>query len=344
MRVPQPPCGIRASQRREIYVVSRCVWSPDSLPPSTTSAGWDEFSRIAFSGAVCASIGHGILVPLDTVKLKLQTAPSGKYKNIVDASVKVMREEGGFKTFVNGLQPEVLGSMVYGFISFGGTEIFRRTAPQVLGPVAALQYPVPILVLSSCLAASLAAIVSCPFQTVKVRMVADENFGPGGNMMGGFRRIVKEDGWFSLIQGVGPYMFKDVTFVLSKFSVFDVVSKAIYFNYPELTNDISQTLLVSLVSGIVAGMCAAVTSQPGDYLFAKANERKGATVITAWSNYVEAKNYGAVLSGLVPRLFYGGALIALQFVIYDYCRVLFHVSPGELNVFLDVVANLQSKS
>ena len=69
--------------------------------------GWNEFSRIAAAGAVCASIGHGALVPLDTIKLKLQTAPAGKYSNIVDASVKILRDEGGIKTFINGFQPEV---------------------------------------------------------------------------------------------------------------------------------------------------------------------------------------------------------------------------------------------
>lgn len=95
---------------------------------------------------------------------------------------------------------------------------------QSAGPVIALQYPVPILVLSSCLASAVAAIISCPFQTVKIRLVADDQFGPGGNMIGGFNRILKEEGAFSLIQGVGPFIFKDVTFVLSKFSVFDIVS------------------------------------------------------------------------------------------------------------------------
>lgn len=53
-------------------------------------------------------------------------------------------------------------------------------------------------------------------------------------------------------------------------------------------------LLVSLVSGTIAGMCAAITSQPGDYLFSKANEVKGATVGTAWQSYVEAKKWDAV--------------------------------------------------
>jgi hypothetical protein len=56
------------------------------------------------------------------------------------------------------------------------------------------------------------------------------------------------------------------------------------------------------------------------------------------------KSISQVWKGLGPRLIYGGLLIALQFVIYDYCRVLFHVSPGELNVFLDVFAGIASKS
>ena len=72
------------------------------------------------------------------------------------------------------------------------------------------------------------------------------------------------------------------------------MSKAIYFNYPDIKADITQTLLVSLVSGIIAGTCAAVTSQPGDYIFSKANERQGASFITAWNDYWEEKNYGVV--------------------------------------------------
>lgn len=55
---------------------------------------------------------------------------TGKYDNLWDASVKILTKEGGFKTFVNGFQPEFLGSAVYGFFSFGGTEVLRRTLAQ----------------------------------------------------------------------------------------------------------------------------------------------------------------------------------------------------------------------
>ena len=49
-------------------------------------------------------------------------------------------------------------------------------------------------------------------------------------------------------------------------------------------------------------------------------------------------------TGLPPRLVFSGALIALQFVIYDYLRVQLHVSPNELMEFLDVMATVGSTS
>jgi len=35
------------------------------------------------------AVAHGALVPLDTVKIRMQTAPQGTYKNFVDAGVQV---------------------------------------------------------------------------------------------------------------------------------------------------------------------------------------------------------------------------------------------------------------
>jgi solute carrier family 25 phosphate transporter 3 len=187
-------------------------------------AGGSEFGRIGISGAICASLAHAVLVPLDTVKIRLQTAPKGTYQSFFDATYKIMTREGGFNKFMIIFQPEIAGSALYGFFSFGGTELLRRQLSANLGPVAAIQYPIPILIFSSVLASTLSAVACTPFQAVKVRMVADDQFGPGGDMIGGLKRMVREDGWYSLVQGAPPYVIKNVLFVLSKFSVFDIVS------------------------------------------------------------------------------------------------------------------------
>ena len=53
------------------------------------------YARLAASGAVCASISHGLLVPLDTVKIRMQTAPPGKYASAADAAVTILTKVGG---------------------------------------------------------------------------------------------------------------------------------------------------------------------------------------------------------------------------------------------------------
>jgi len=304
--------------------------------------------RLAAAGAICASIGHGLLVPLDTVKTRLQTAPKGSYDGPVDAFVKVFRDEGGVGALLRGLQPEVVGFSIYGAISFGGTEFCRRFLAGAAGPENALLYQIPILMLGSALASVVAITLTCPFMAVKTRLIADESFA-GGSLAKGFTRIVREEEWQpSLFGGLVPLLLKDVTFVLSKFVVFDIIKTWLFFYFPEARDSLSSTLLVSLLSGSLAGVVSAVTSQPGDYLFAKSSQDAKATLgsawATYWSNAVNKGLWADILTGLPPRLVFSGALIALQFVIYDYLRVQLHVSPNELMEFLDVMATVGSTS
>ncbi len=190
--------------------------------------------RLSAAGAICASIGHGLLVPLDTVKTRIQTAPKGSYDGPTDAFVKVFRDEGGVGALLRGLQPEVVGFSIYGAISFGGTEFCRRFIAQAAGPENALLYQVPILMLGSALASVAAISLTCPFMAVKVRLISDEKFA-GGSLVKGLTRIIREEEWSSsLFGGLAPLMLKDVSFVLSKFVVFDIIKTAMFVSFPEV--------------------------------------------------------------------------------------------------------------
>jgi len=302
------------------------------------------YFRLAAAGAICASIAHGLLVPLDTVKTRLQTAPKGTYNGALDACIKVFRDEGGVSVLLRGLQPEVVGFSIYGAFSFGGTEFCRRWVAALVGPEGALLYPIPILMLGSAMASLIAVVFTCPFMAVKTRLIADESFA-GGSLIKGMNRIITEEEWqSSLFGGLVPLMLKDVLFVLSKFVIFDLIKTSIFFYFPEAYDSLSSTLFVSLLSGSLAGMVSAVTSQPGDYLFSKssasASANLGSAWATYWSNARSTGQWSEILTGLPPRIVFSGALTALQFVIYDYCRVQFHVSPNELMTFLDVMASV----
>lgn len=79
----------------------------------------------------------------------MQTAPQGTYDGLLDAAVKVLTKEGGLTALLRGLQvqtceasvsltrgrqPEVAGFGIYGALSFGGTEFFRRFFADLAGP------------------------------------------------------------------------------------------------------------------------------------------------------------------------------------------------------------------
>lgn len=46
-----------------------------SLTPVKPPTGIDLYSRFAFAGAVCCSITHGSLTPVDVVKTRIQLEP-----------------------------------------------------------------------------------------------------------------------------------------------------------------------------------------------------------------------------------------------------------------------------
>jgi hypothetical protein len=62
-------------------------------------------------------------------------------------------------------------------------------------------------------------------------------------------------------------MLKDVTFVLSKFVVFDLIKTALFLSYPEARDSLSASLLVSLVSGSLAGMVSLLVSTGINYWY-----------------------------------------------------------------------------
>jgi solute carrier family 25 phosphate transporter 3 len=106
---------------------------------------------------------------------------------------------------------------------------------------------------------------------------------------------------------------------MSKFVVFEKVSEAAFKAFPkESLSDAAQTG-VNLGSGLIAGMAAAVVSQPADTMLSKINKTKGAPGEGTMSRLVKiAKELGirGSYTGIGARLFMVGTLTAGQFAIY----------------------------
>ena len=173
--------------------------------------------------------------------------------------------------------------------------------------------------------------------------------------------MVREGGVLSLWAGLGPLLLREMLFSLPKFLVFQSGSAFLLARFPGIadTPTNADDLLVSLVAGAAAGVAGAIVSSPADALLTKqssggsggggASKQSGSSATSAPSfqpfaeGATESDDQGfdlsTVFAGAGVRCIFFAASISVQFLLYDYFRVLLRVSPSDLTEGLDVFAD-----
>ena len=220
-----------------------------------------------------------------------------------------------------GLGATAFGYFVQGWFKFGGVEFFKIKAVESLGEEAAWKNKTGIYLGAAAAAEFIADIFLCPLEAVRIRSVSDPEFCDG--LVDGFAKMLKMDGIGGFYAGFLPILAKQVPYTMAKFAVQGEAADAIYASMgkspAELSN--STNVGISLTSGVIAGVAAAVISHPADTLLSKIN-KKGAggdgPMLTRLMNI--AKEVGFVnlcTVGLLPRCVMIGTLTAGQFGIFD---------------------------
>jgi len=144
--------------------------------------------------------------------------------------------------------------------------------------------------------------------------------------------MLATDGVLGFYAGLGPILFKQVPYTMAKFAVQGKVAEIIYKargKTPE-TSTGGQQIVVSLMSGVVAGVAAAIISHPADTLLSKINKKGAGGEGSNTSRLINiAREMGIVnlcLTGLGPRCVMIGVLTAGQFGIFDSVMNVFGAS------------------
>jgi solute carrier family 25 phosphate transporter 3 len=289
------------------------------------------YVKAALSGGICCSITHGALCPVDVAKTRIQLDPS-KYPGGLLKTLNTIVKTEGIMTLTTGLGATAAGYFVQGWFKFGGVEFFKVNFAKALGEKKAWDNRVSIYLLSSALAEIIADLFLCPLEAIRIRSVSDASFPKG--VGSGIARMVQTDGVIrGLYAGLGPILFKQVPYTMAKFAVQGKVAEIIYKiqgSSPE-KNSKSSNISISLASGVVAGIAAAIISHPADTLLSMIN-KKGAKLEgegTAASLLRLAKQTGFTklcTTGLAPRCVMIGSLTAGQFGIFDSVMNVFGAS------------------
>jgi len=184
---------------------------------------------------------------------------------------------------------------------------------------------------ASAIAEFFADIALCPLEATRIRLVSQPSFANG--LVGGFGRILREEGPLAFYAGFGPILFKQVPYTMAKFAVFEIASEQLLKTLGRSKDSLTggQQTSLNLSAGLIAGMAAAVISQPADTLLSKINKSKGAPGQSTTSRLVQmAGQLGAkgLFTGMSARLVMIGTLTAGQFMIYGDIKKALNATGG----------------
>lgn len=284
--------------------------------PAPSAAGAALYAKFAFAGSICCSVTHAALTPVDVVKTRIQLDPATFNKGMIGGFRQVVQKEGA-GALLTGLGPTAAGYFLQGAFKFGGYEFFKQQNINLLGYETASQYRTAVYLASSAAAEFIADIALCPLEATRIRLVSEPTYANG--LIGGFSKMLKNEGLGAFYAGFGPILFKQVPYTMAKFVVYEKVSEAIYHKFPKKDMSNGGQTVVNLGSGLIAGFASAIISQPADTMLSKINKTKGLPGEGTTSRLIKIGKelgFSGSFAGLPTRLFMVGTLTAFQFAIY----------------------------
>jgi len=232
----------------------------------------------------------------------------------------IVAEEGA-GALTTGLGATAFGYFIQGWFKFGGVEYFKIKAVQSMGEEKAWANKSLIYIGAAAGAEFIADVFLCPLEAVRIRQVSDPSFANG--LSDGFAKMFKTEGIGGFYSGFLPILAKQIPYTCAKFVVQGTAADSMYSAMGKSPAEVSggTKLGISLASGVIAGVAAAIISHPADTLLSKVN-KKGAggdgPLMQRLGNIAKEVGFkNLCLVGLAPRCVMIGSLTAGQFGIYD---------------------------
>lgn len=283
----------------------------------------DKYPKLFGAGGFCAAITHFVTVPLDVVKTRLQVNP-GEFSSLGDGISKIYKTSG-IPGLFTGVTPTTCGFLLQGSLKYGFYELFKdiqkQNLPQEKGGDKG-KLPIPQVMLAATAAEILGTTALLPFESARIRAVADPSFAP--NMFASLGKLVRTQGIAGIYGGLIPIMCKQIPFTITQFLVFEAAATVIYKEFAKRDfKDVGAKFGTGITfgCGVMSGVAAAIVSQPGDTVLSVMNKAPGTNLFQA----VQQLGPAGMYRGLGARCVHVTSFIAAQFLIYDSIKRAFGI-------------------
>uniref|UniRef100_A0A7S4FVH4 ADP,ATP carrier protein n=1 Tax=Eutreptiella gymnastica TaxID=73025 RepID=A0A7S4FVH4_9EUGL len=278
---------------------------------------------LALCGCLACLVTHVVVQPLDMIKTRQQTVSRGE-PFLKVATDMVTSDQ--FGSVLLAAASEAVGYACYGLVIYPSFELGKLWLAGQIGPVAADEYRVFLVLLASTFASSLGCVVTTPWEACKIRITANPYYAD--SLPGILQRIVTEEGPSGLWAGYFPLLSRNFLFTTSKFFVFDYFTDMVINMMPDMPPTVAFALTsttLSLLKGALAGCFAAVVSQPADSILTRINESdEQIGPISAIQAILKEQGPSGLYNGVFLRALWASAVISGQFVVYDSIKAAFY--------------------
>jgi solute carrier family 25 (mitochondrial phosphate transporter), member 3 len=122
----------------------------------------------------------------------------------------VVAKEGA-GALLTGFGPTAAGYFLQGAFKFGGYELFKQQSINILGYESASNNRTAVYLASAACAEFFADIALCPLEATRIRLVSEPTYANG--LIGGFSKMLKNEGVGAFYAGFGPILFKQYVFL-----------------------------------------------------------------------------------------------------------------------------------
>jgi len=210
-----------------------------------------------------------------------------------------------------------------GWWKFGGFEFLKVNLAKSYGDQAAWDKRFMLNSLAAGGAEFVADMFLCPFEATRIKQVSDPEMAKL-SMPGAAKAIVQKQGLIDgMYSGFVPMLFKQIPYTIAKFVVQDFAQESIYkAAIPDRKKVSGGTKFgISLTSGVIAGVAAAIISHPADTLLSKINKAgaggEGSMFTRMGRIAAQEGLVNLCLVGLPARCVMIGSITAGQFGIFD---------------------------
>lgn len=290
-----------------------------------------DYGTFFLAGALCCTITHGAMTPIDVVKTRIQIDPSLARNSMLTAGRKIIAAEGP-GGLLTGFGPTSVGYLLQGGAKFCGYEFFKKQFVELAGSQEeAIKHRTAIYLGGAAAAEFFADMLLAPAEATRIRLVSDPKFAP--SMASAFTKLVSQEGVGSLYAGFLPLICKQIPYAIGQFTVNEFCHELALKNMSEETKrnlTSTQNFGITLGSGLIAGAAAAVLSHPADTLLSQINKGHGpgGPMYKRLIGLSSEIGFAGLWAGLGPRIVMTAGLVCGQFIIYGGIKSALNAPPG----------------